>query len=111
MIEQKNIPQGLTLEYRANLEGIGETSWVPAGKFIGTKGQWRNMKGFAIRLQGPEAKNYSIYYQARLDYSQWPQALKSDGEFAGDLTQETYVNGLRIWLVRRAGCEAEASVK
>src|SRR5690349_8838275 len=41
---------GLGLEYMCHLQDIGDTQWMPAGSFCGTRGEMRRLEGFAIRL-------------------------------------------------------------
>src|SRR5205823_1205639 len=56
-------------------EGIGDTSWVAAGAFVGTRGQSRRMEGIAFELSGPKATDYVVVYQAHL------QGYGDTGEF------------------------------
>ena len=48
----------LSLEYRAKLEDGSWTKWMPSGTFVGTRGQSRVLRGFAVRLTGPLALSF-----------------------------------------------------
>jgi hypothetical protein len=54
--------EGIGLEYMAVSRGMGQSSWVPAGTFLGTRAQHRPLEGFAIRLTGPNAQHFKVVY-------------------------------------------------
>lgn len=64
----------------ATIRGMGQTPWVPAGTFLGTRGQNRPLEGFAIRLTGPNAQYFRvIYYGHFQDTGTTPEVF--DGQF------------------------------
>lgn len=52
------------LQYRAQLDDGSWTEWAEAGRFVGTRGQARSLHGFALRLHGSLAQQYSCDYAA-----------------------------------------------
>lgn len=46
-----NPPQdGLSMQYMAHLENIGDVPWVTEGNFVGTRGQSRRVEGIRVRV-------------------------------------------------------------
>ncbi|MFF3110093.1 hypothetical protein ACFVSN_12945 [Kitasatospora sp. NPDC057904] len=73
---------GLSLRYRATLQGNQPVDWVPEGQFIGTRGQSLRIEGFAIELTGTEADKYVVTYMAHVeDTGDTP--FVQDGAFCG----------------------------
>jgi hypothetical protein len=50
------------LQYRAQMDDGSWTGWVEAGHFVGTRGVGRSLHGFALRLGGDLARQYSCDY-------------------------------------------------
>jgi hypothetical protein len=89
---------GLGLEYMAHLQDIGDTPWVPAGQFVGTRAQSRRLQGFAIRLTGPEAGNYVAVYRAHLQ-NIGDTVAYTNGEFCGTRTQPLRVQSMYVSII------------
>lgn len=88
---------GLTLEYMAHLQDIGDTEWVGEGTFVGTRGEFRRLEGFAIRTAGPLAEDYNIYYMAHLSGSGDTDVF-SNGQFCGTRGQFRSVEAIYVWI-------------
>ena len=88
---------GLSMEYMAHVEGIGDTLWVREGQYVGTKGQSRRLEGFSIRLTGWQASNYDVFYQAHLEgIGTTPRV--GNGEFSGTRGQSRRVEAIVVWV-------------
>ncbi|AKB82714.1 putative surface protein, responsible for cell interaction [Methanosarcina barkeri 3] len=84
----------------AHLENIGDVQWVTEGNFVGTRGQSRRLEGFAIKLTGKLAPQFTVQYMAHLQGigdSGW----FSDGEFCGTRGQSRRVEGIRVRVLRK----------
>ncbi|WP_052723381.1 hypothetical protein [Methanosarcina barkeri] len=91
---------GLSMQYMAHLENIGDVQWVTEGNFVGTRGQSRRLEGFAIKLTGKLAPQFTVQYMAHLQGigdSGW----FSDGEFCGTRGQSRRVEGIRVRVLRK----------
>ena len=88
---------GLSMQYMAHVEGIGDTFWVGEGQYVGTRGQSRRLEGFAIRLTGWQASNYDVFYQAHLEgIGNTP--IVGNGEFSGTRGQSRRVEAISVWV-------------
>lgn len=91
---------GLSIQYMAHLQDIGDVPWVPEGQFVGTRGQSRRLEGFAIKLTGKHASEFTVQYMAHLqdigDIS-WV----SDGEFCGTRGQSRRVEGISVKVIKK----------
>jgi len=88
---------GLSMEYMAHLQGIGDTSWVTEAQYLGTRGQSRRLEGFAIRLTGSQASNYDVFYQAHLEgIGNTP--IVGNGQFSGTRGQSRRVEAISVWV-------------
>jgi Clostridial hydrophobic W len=86
---------GLSCQYMAHLQGIGDVPWVNAGQFVGTRAQSRRLEGFAIQLTGPQAGNYSVSYMAHLQGT-GDTGFYSNGQFCGTRGQSRRVEGMLV---------------
>jgi uncharacterized protein YjdB len=86
---------GLSAEYMAHLQDIGDTGWTAAGAFVGTRGQSRRLEGFAIRLKGVNAGNYFVTYMAHLQ-DIGDTAWSREGQFCGTRGQSRRVEGMSV---------------
>lgn len=91
---------GLSLEYMAHLENIGDTEWYREGEFCGTRRESRRLEGFAIRLTGADAQGYDVFYQAHLQNIGDTRVCKN-GEFCGTRGESRRVESMIVWVVRR----------
>lgn len=91
---------GLTMQYMAHLQDIGDTPWCKEGDFVGTRGQSRRLEGFAIKLAGPNASHYTVSYMAHLQ-NIGDTSFLSDGEFCGTRGQSRRVEGICVRVNRR----------
>lgn len=90
---------GLSLEYMAHLQDLGDTPWVKEGGFVGTRNQSKRLEGFAIKLTGPNAANYEVFYQAHVqDLGGTP--ICKNGEFCGTKGQERRIEAIKVWIAR-----------
>ncbi|MEG4087957.1 hypothetical protein [Microcoleus sp. Pol12B4] len=88
---------GLSMEYMAHIQDIGDTSWVREGQYVGTKGQSRRVEGFAIRLTGSEASKYDVFYQAHVE-GIGDTARVGNGQFSGTRGQSKRVEAISVWV-------------
>ena len=89
--------QGLSMEYMAHVQDIGDTSWVREGQYVGTKGQSRRIEGFAIRLTGSEASKYDVFYQSHIE-GIGDTARVGNGQFSGSCGQSRRVEAISVWV-------------
>jgi uncharacterized protein YjdB len=52
---------GLTFEYMAHIEDLGDTGWTANGQFVGTRFQSRRLEGFAIKLVASTTPHIVLY--------------------------------------------------
>lgn len=86
---------GLSMQYMAHLQAIGDVPLVNEGQFIGTRGQSRRLEGFSIQLTGPSAANYDVVYMASLEGS-GDTAFFQNGQFCGTRGQSRRVEGILV---------------
>lgn len=91
---------GLSMQYMAHLENIGDVPWVSEGQFIGTRGQSRRLEGFAIKLTGKHASEFTVEYMAHLQGTADTRWF-SDGEFCGTRGQSRRVEGICVKVVKK----------
>jgi len=88
---------GLSMEYMAHVQDIGDTSWVREGQYVGTKGQSKRIEGFAIRLTGSQASKYDVFYQAHVEgIGNTPRV--GNGQFSGTRGQSKRVEAISVWV-------------
>jgi len=92
---------GLSVQYMAHVEGVGDTSWLNEGELAGFRGQAKRIEGFAVRLSGPEAANYNVFYTAHIQ-NIGDTEVSSNGEYCGSRGKGLRVEGLKVWIVRSA---------
>lgn len=97
---RKVLKNQFTISYFAHLEGIGDVPWVEEGNDVGTRGQGRRLEGFAIRLFGPDAQNYSVSYAAHLE-GIGDTGLFSDGDFCGTRGQSRRVEAIFVKITKK----------
>ena len=88
---------GLSMEYMAHIQDIGDTSWVREGQYVGTKGQSRRIEGFAIRLTGSEASKYDVFYKAHVE-GIGDTAKVGNSQFCGTRGQSKRVEAISVWV-------------
>ncbi len=91
---------GLSLEYMAHLQDIGDTAWVSQGQFIGTRGEARRLEGFAIRLTGPNAEHYDVTYMCHIQ-NVGDSPTYANGAFCGTRGQSLRAEGLSVKITPR----------
>jgi len=90
---------GLTVEYMAHIENIGDTHWHSNGAQIGRSGGGR-VEGFAVRLSGPASCQYEVRYYGHIQ-DQGDSQIASNGAFVGTRGQSRRCEGLAVWLEKR----------
>ena len=86
---------GLSMQYMAHLQGIGDVPFVNEGQFVGTRGQSRRLEGVAIQLTGPAAANFKVIYMAHLQGT-GDTVLFQNGQFCGTRGQSRRVEGILV---------------
>jgi uncharacterized protein YjdB len=92
---------GLTVEYMAHVEGVGDTAWISEGELAGFRGQAKRIEGFAVQLSGPEAAKYNVFYTAHIQ-NIGDTEVSSNGEYCGTRGKGLRVEGLKVWIARSA---------
>ena len=88
---------GLSMEYMAHVQDVGDTSWVREGQYVGAKGQSKRIEGFAIRLTGSQASKYDVFYQAHVEgIGNTPRV--GNGQFSGTRGQSKRVEAISVWV-------------
>ena len=90
------------------MQGTGDTRWMPAGTFVGTRNRGLQLGGVAIRLTGPSAGDYDVEYQTHVGNGGLPPVPSGefsspyrDGVYCGTRGQGLAVEGLRLRVVAR----------
>lgn len=86
---------GLSMQYMAHLQDIGDVPFVNEGQFVGTRGQSRRLEGFAIQLTGPAAASFNVIYMAHLQGT-GDTGLFQNGQFCGTRGQSRRVEGILV---------------
>jgi len=95
-----NGPPGLSVEYMAHVQDIGDTPWYPAGSYTGTRGQSKRVEGFAVRLVGPLAHLYNVHYMAHVqDIGDTSPTIGPN--YVGTRGQSKRIEGFRVWITPR----------
>lgn len=97
---EPSIP-GLSLEYMAHIEGVGDTPWTTEGEFLGARGQGKRIEGFAIRLTGEKADGYNVYYVAHIQ-NMGDSSVCFNGDYCGTRGQDLRIEGIKVWLQKKA---------
>jgi len=91
------IGSSISIEYMAHLEGSGDTGWTSG--YVGSRGESRRLEGFAIRLKGVNASQWSVRYSAHLQgYGNTPTVR--DGAFCGTRGESRRVEAILVEIVR-----------
>lgn len=90
---------GLNVEYMGHIAKQGDSAWLPAGQFLGERGQWQGLEGLAFRVSGAAAPSFRITYQVRAGTFEW-SGVCTNGQFCGTRSASKPLTGLRVWLDR-----------
>jgi len=90
----------LGLEYMAHLANIGDTPWVAAPAFVGTRGEARRAEGFAARVTGANASHYDVFYQCHMQ-GIGNSPILTGPDFCGTRGEARRIEALRIWIVAK----------
>jgi hypothetical protein len=77
------------------LAGIGDVPFVNEGQFVGTRGQSRQLEGFAIVLTQAAAANFDVVYMAHLQGT-GDTAFFQNGQFCGTRGESRRVEGILV---------------
>jgi len=93
--------EGLSLEYMAHLEVIGDKS-AREGEWLGAgKGESCILEGFSVKLTGPLAERYDVSYMAHLR-GLGDTAIFKNGDFCGTRGRKLRVEGIQVGVSRNA---------
>ena len=88
---------GLTIQYMAHVEGVGDTPWLNQGELAGFRGKSKRIEGFAIRLAGPEAGKYDVFYTAHVqNVGDIPPV--TNGQYCGTRGKALRVESMKVWV-------------
>lgn len=90
----------LGIEYMAHQAHVGDRPWVANGALQGTRGESRQIEGFAVRLTGARASNYVVCYTAHVA-DVGDTAIHENGAYCGTRGQSRRIEGIHVW-IRRA---------
>jgi endonuclease/exonuclease/phosphatase family metal-dependent hydrolase len=96
---QPKIPN-LGFSYMAHIANQGDTAWVPENTYVGTRGQNKAVEGFAIKLTGTAADQYSLTYRAHIQ-DRGDTAFVNAGDFCGNRGIGKRVEAMWIQLQKR----------
>jgi len=80
---------------------VGDMPWQAGGTFIGSRGQGRQIEGFAIRLTGPRASQFNVHYNAHIENVGDVPAV-SNGAYCGTKGQGKQIEGITVWFSANA---------
>ena len=92
---------GLSLHYRGYVAGVGDTPWLETGQFLGARDRGKQIEGFSIRLDGPEASKYDVFYTAHVARVGDTQ-ICSNGQYCGTKGRSLPIEGLQVWVEPKA---------
>jgi uncharacterized protein YjdB len=97
MIEIEPPIPGLTIQYMAHVEGVGDTPWLNQGQLAGFRGKSKRIEGFAIRLAGPESAKYDVFYTAHVqNVGDIPPI--TNGQYCGTRGKALRVESMKVWV-------------
>ncbi|HLO52306.1 MAG TPA: hypothetical protein VK211_28160 [Kamptonema sp.] len=88
---------GLSVQYMAHVEGVGDTPWLNEGELAGFRGKAKRIEGFAIRLAGPEASKYDVFYTAHIQ-NIGDADVVSNGKYCGTRGKSLRIEGIKVWV-------------
>jgi uncharacterized protein YjdB len=100
---------GLTVEYMAHVEGVGDTPWISDGELAGFRGQAKRVEGFAVRLSGPQADKYDVFYSAHIQ-NIGDTDVSSNGDYCGTRGKGLRIEGIKVWIAPSASSQVAAPV-
>jgi hypothetical protein len=93
-LKSDDLPKGVILEYQTLAAGV-ESAWAKQGEYSGSKGKSLALQGFAIRLTGLDAMDYSVRYQVTATGQ-----VGADGSLVGSPTGPA-LKDIRIWIYKK----------
>jgi hypothetical protein len=97
-IQVENVPEGMSVEYRAHTQSGGWHDWVQAGQVAGNVDKWRRLEAIQIRLVNA-LPGYGITYRAKVKNKGWLPWV-SDGSTAGTTGESRRMERIEIKLVK-----------
>jgi hypothetical protein len=117
--DAQNAVEGFAVNWTQRAQGVeiecatdaadGAPVWRPAGAFMGTRGHGVPLTGFALRLSGPNAGQYTLDYRGR--FADGSEAAAQPGEFCHGPTGKEALVALRVTLKHHAAAQAPAAPK
>lgn len=94
----------VSLTYMCHLKEYGDSKWLSEGEFCGTRGQYGQVEGFAVKLIGRDAGRYRIRYFCKQAGSRiiwmYKFSVRDDGEFCGSKGLKTPLVGMLVDVIR-----------
>ncbi|MDO4797450.1 MAG: serine hydrolase [Coriobacteriales bacterium] len=84
---------------RAYMQRTGWQDWTYDGKQAGQAGGERRVEAIQMRLQGLLAKDYRLWYRARIDGDEW-SGWASDGDSAGTMGMSLPITDIQVRVQR-----------
>jgi uncharacterized protein YjdB len=89
----------LGIEYMAHQANVGDRAWVSNGSLQGSRGESRQLEGFAVRLTGPSASRYTVAYTGHLA-DRGDTAVHENGAYCGTRGESRRLEGIHVWIRR-----------
>ena len=96
-IKLTGAPEGIGIQYKAYVKGIGWQEWKKDGELSGTTGQNRIMEALKIKLYGTE--NYSVQYRTHVQDVGWLDWQKN-GDITGLVGNGLKIEAIEIKLIK-----------
>ena len=87
------------MEYQAHVQNEGWQAWKKDGETAGTTGQSRQIEAVRIRLTGPVAELYDIWYRVHIEFYGWLGWTKN-GQMAGSEGLSKRIEAIQIRLLK-----------
>lgn len=91
---------GLSVEYMCHRQSYGDTQFIAAGEFCGTRSSGLRLEGWAARLTGPNADQFSLQYWCHLQ-SLGDRGPFTNGQFCGTRGERRRMEAIRWEIVRK----------
>ena len=92
----------LRVEYRCNVEDVGNIGWFAKGSTCGVQyqGQPKRLEAIQIRLAGRASGYFTIKYECHIQ-GIGDMPAQADGETCGTYGQARRLEAMRVWIERR----------
>lgn len=86
-----------------HMEGSGDSSWKSAGEFCGTRGESRQLEGFAVKLDGPSARFFTVETYCHIEGS-GDMGPYGDGQYCGTKGGNLRMEAIKVKIQSKGQC-------